>query len=226
MHSKAHFKTSHPPSQMARKDSMQVPPSPTYLGYGRMQISRIRKPVPAAFVKEASLPAGLAQFLTSMDLANNGSGEESLSGNHPARFKIPVKMMMELDPFVNVEEFLEEGLMPEGALRSEDLVFLSDCAHCWVIRLSDISILEAEENYTRAFMNSGSVLIRRPLRECALRLDPHLFFRARRSCIVNLGQVRQARFADAVRLVFVFHNGKEVVLSRKQSLVFRRTRSL
>ena len=116
------------------------------------------------------------------------------------------------------------------ALRASDVVFLSDYAKPWIARLSDITILDAEENYTRAYIatdsSASSVVIRRPLRECESRLDPSIFFRARRDCIVNLAHVQNVRFADPVRLVFSFSNRREVTLSRIQSAIFRKTRSL
>jgi two-component system, LytTR family, response regulator len=109
---------------------------------------------------------------------------------------------------------------------SEDFVFLSDNVRCWVVRASDISTLEACGNYTRVTLSGATALIRRPLRECEGRLDPATFFRTRRDCIVNLSRVRQMRMLDAKRFLFVLLDGKEVPMSRKQSLLFRKQKAL
>ena len=98
--------------------------------------------------------------------------------------------------------------------------------NCWVVRAADISVLEACGNYTRVYFNDSSALIRRPLRECECRLDPSTFFRTRRDCVVNLSRVKQMRMLDAKRFLFVLLDGKEVPMSRKQSLIFRKTKAL
>jgi DNA-binding LytR/AlgR family response regulator len=111
-------------------------------------------------------------------------------------------------------------------LGCNDFIFLSDNVKCWVVRASDISTLEACGNYTRVNLSDATALIRRPLRECECRLDPSTFFRTRRDCIVNLSQVKQMRMLDAKRFLFVLLDGREVAMSRKQSLLFRKQKAL
>jgi DNA-binding LytR/AlgR family response regulator len=108
----------------------------------------------------------------------------------------------------------------------DDFIFLSDNVKCWVVRTSDISTLEACGNYTRVNLSDATALIRRPLRECECRLDPATFFRTRRDCIVNLSRVKQMRMLDAKRFLFVLLDGREVPMSRKQSLLFRKQKAL
>ncbi|HEY5706661.1 MAG TPA: LytTR family DNA-binding domain-containing protein [Terrimicrobiaceae bacterium] len=109
---------------------------------------------------------------------------------------------------------------------SDDFIFLSDNVRCWVVRASDIMTLQACGNYTRVNLSGATALIRRPLRECECRLDPSTFFRTRRDCVVNLRQVKQMRMLDAKRFLFVLLDGKEVAMSRKQSLLFRKQKAL
>jgi two-component system, LytTR family, response regulator len=113
-----------------------------------------------------------------------------------------------------------------GTFHDNDFIFVSDNVNCWVVRAADISVLEACGNYTRVYFNDSSALIRRPLRECECRLDPSTFFRTRRDCIVNLSRVKQMRMLDAKRFLFVLLDGKEIPMSRKQSLLFRKTKAL
>ena len=109
---------------------------------------------------------------------------------------------------------------------ANDFVLIEETRNCWMIRVSDISTLEACGNYTRAHLSCATPLIRRPLGECERRLDPSLFFRARGDCIVNLGQVSQTRMLIPFQIVFVLLDGREIVSSHQQSLVFRRSRGL
>jgi DNA-binding LytR/AlgR family response regulator len=123
---------------------------------------------------------------------------------------------------------IEDDLSQQGSkvFGWDDFIFLSDNVKCWVVRAADISTLEACGNYTRVNLSDATALIRRPLRECECRLDPSIFFRTRRDCIVNLSQVKQMRMLDAKRFLFVLLDGKEVAMSRKQSLLFRKQKSL
>ncbi|HEY5811765.1 MAG TPA: LytTR family DNA-binding domain-containing protein [Terrimicrobiaceae bacterium] len=111
-------------------------------------------------------------------------------------------------------------------LRNDDFVVLTDNVKCCILRMSDLLRLEAEGNYSRVYWIGSSMLIRRPLRDCEKRLDRSKFFRARRDCIVNLEHVKHTRIVDLMRYVFVLQDGSEVTLSRRQSLVLRKSRSL
>ena len=128
---------------------------------------------------------------------------------------------IQLDPGEVVYE-----LRGEEPLRNDDFVVLTDNVKCCILRMSDLLRLEAEGNYSRVYWFGSSMLIRRPLRECERRLDKSKFFRARRDCIVNLEHVKHTRIVDLMRYVFVLQDGTEVTLSRRQSLVLRKSRSL
>ena len=114
---------------------------------------------------------------------------------------------------------------PDILLRN-DFVLLKDDIR--IVRIDDISVLEAHQNFTIAHFPNGKVLIRRSLADCERRLDSSMFFRASRDFIVNLSQVKQSRLSkDKDRgLVFLLKDGKEVVFSPRQSVLFRKTRGL
>jgi DNA-binding LytR/AlgR family response regulator len=129
------------------------------------------------------------------------------------------------------------GVQPDGGevlyelngdqpLKNDDFVVLTDNIKCCILRMSDLLRLEAEGNYSRVYWIGSSMLIRRPLRDCEKRLDRSKFFRARRDCIVNLEHVKHTRIVDLMRYVFVLQDGTEVTLSRRQSLVLRKSRAL
>ena len=112
------------------------------------------------------------------------------------------------------------------ALTRDDFVLLTDNSKSWIVRIEDISLLEAHGNYTLAHFPHGKLLIRRSLKDCERRLDSSIFFRASRDCIVNLSQVKQPRLSNDGGLIFILRDGKEVVLSRRQTALFRATHGL
>ena len=115
----------------------------------------------------------------------------------------------------------------DGVIPANDFALVVvDKTKCSMIRASDIFTLEAYGNHTRVHLRCSTSLLRRPLRECELGLDPSLFFRARCDCIVNLGRISQTRMIAKSQLVFVLQDGREIVASREHSLLFRRSREL
>ena len=97
---------------------------------------------------------------------------------------------------------------------------------CSMVGTGDISLLEAHRKFTLVHLPDGKFLVQRSLKECERRLDSSTFFRASRGCIVNLSQVKQPRLSNDGNLIFLLKDGKEVVLSRRQTILFRKTRSL
>ena len=79
---------------------------------------------------------------------------------------------------------------------SNDSVLLTDGIKCWILRIEDISLLEARQDFTLVHFPDGKVLIRRSLGACERMLDSSIFFRASRGCIVNLSQVKQPRLSN------------------------------
>jgi two-component system, LytTR family, response regulator len=112
-----------------------------------------------------------------------------------------------------------------AVFRESDFILLIDDKNKgWVVRIADIALLEACGKHTRFHFAKGTALIRRSLTDCEGRLGSSAFFRATRDCIVNLSHVKQTRGLGCACLIFVLRHGKQVVVSRKQSLIFRKTR--
>jgi DNA-binding LytR/AlgR family response regulator len=108
----------------------------------------------------------------------------------------------------------------------DDFALLTDDVECRVVRIEDISLLEACRNFTLVHFPDGKLLIRRSLGDCERRLDGSIFFRASRGCIVNLSQVKQPHLLEDGGLIFLLKDGQEVVFSRRQSILFRKVRGL
>jgi DNA-binding LytR/AlgR family response regulator len=111
-------------------------------------------------------------------------------------------------------------------LHRNDFVLLNADIKCWIVRIEDISLLEACCNCTLVHFFDDRLLIRRTLGDCERRLENYTFFRASRGCIVNLSHVKQPRLFEDERLSFLLNDGKEVVFSRRQSVHFRKIRGL
>ncbi len=79
----------------------------------------------------------------------------------------------------------------QGSLGENDQVFLKDGAHCWLVRVGEIRLLEAEGNYTRVYFAGHRPLIPRSLQTLETRLDEQLFVRVSRQHIVNLRFVQK-----------------------------------
>lgn len=110
-------------------------------------------------------------------------------------------------------------------LDANDIIFLSDNVNHWVGRVGEIVVLESEQNYARVITSQGRYSIRCPLYKCEERL-PEQFFRASRECIVNLSHVVQITMNDPKRFLLTLDNGETVLMSRIQSRIFRKTKSL
>ena len=121
---------------------------------------------------------------------------------------------------------VSERSEPANLFHSDDFVLLTDDIECWIVRVDDIALLEASRNFTLVHFPDGKLLIRRSLGDCERRLDSSIFFRASRGCIVNLSHVKQPRLLEDEGLIFLLKDGKEVVFSRRQSVLFRKTRGL
>ncbi len=61
---------------------------------------------------------------------------------------------------------------PSDTLGENDQVFLKDGERCWLVRVSDIRLLESEGNYARVYFAGNRPLIPRTLQSLESRLDP------------------------------------------------------
>jgi len=105
-------------------------------------------------------------------------------------------------------------------------VFVRDGERCWIVRLSDIFLLESEGNYTRLCFATERPLIRRSLNSIEQQLDPHMFFRANRRQILNLNWIESTELAGHGGLAIRLRGGREVELSRRRSEDLRAKLSL
>jgi len=121
-----------------------------------------------------------------------------------------------------------EGGSPGHASRSAALqqIFVRDGDRCWIVRLSDIFLMESEGNYTRLWFGAERPLILRSLSAIEQRLGAGAFFRANRSQMINLRAVEGVEEEIEGRLIVRLPKGKLVEISRRQSSRLRQVLSL
>jgi two-component system, LytTR family, response regulator len=107
-----------------------------------------------------------------------------------------------------------------------DQIFLRDGERCWIVRFSDIEILESEGNYTRVFFQKERPLIPGSLAAFEHRMDPASFFRASRKHVINLNGIRSTEWDAAGNLLVTMRCGETVPLSRRQSIQLRKILAL
>src|SRR4029077_19257678 len=108
-------------------------------------------------------------------------------------------------------------------MTADHVVFLRAGCRSRMARVGDIVSIDVSGNNMtiRLGNGDGAVMVRGSLERCLRKLPAELFFRASRSCVVNLGQVAKVD-AAARQIVLRMRDDREVVMSRKQSLVFGR----
>ena len=142
----------------------------------------------------------------------------------------------------NALDYLQKPIKPEGltravekvqlALRNQELhsdeklslddqVFVKEGDNCWFINLSEIQYLEVYGNYTKIYFDDKSPMIPRSLAYMESRLDEKYFFRANRQEIINLKWIDKIEpwFSGSIRIYL--KGGKEVDISRRQSIRFK-----
>jgi len=105
-------------------------------------------------------------------------------------------------------------------------VFLRDGDRCWIVKVGEIDLLEAEGNYTRVFFRKERPLIPGSLAAFEERLNPATFFRASRKHLINLNSLEGAEWGVGGNLVVKMRGGQEVELSRRQSAHLKELLSL
>ncbi len=108
----------------------------------------------------------------------------------------------------------------------QDRVFVRDGERCWMVQFSDIALLESEGNYTRLHFGGNKPLIPRSLALLEQRLDPAIFFRASRQCMINLRAIERIDPGVSDNLIISIKGAHKIEMSRRQSLRLREMMSL
>jgi len=115
---------------------------------------------------------------------------------------------------------------PPAQLSSSQQILLRDGEHCWIVRLTDITLFECEGNYTRVHFGSNRAMLHHSLKYFQERLDPTLFFRANRNEIFNLRNVKEITPAINGGFVVRLISGSEIEVSRRQAQLLKNQMAL
>jgi two-component system LytT family response regulator len=102
-----------------------------------------------------------------------------------------------------------------------DQLFVRDGAHCWLVPLREVQLIESEGNYVRLCWGKHQPLLGRSLSSFEARLDPRRFFRANRQQLVNIDFIERIEPGLAGRLHVQLRAGPEVEVSRRQARLFK-----
>ncbi len=139
----------------------------------------------------------------------------------------PARLAQALARVLAETETAAPATSPSGLLGADDQVFLKDGDRCWLVRLSDIRLLESEGNYARVYFAENRPLIPRSLQALEARLDPQLFFRVSRQHIINLRAVGKVEpWFDGGLLLRLGENDPEVKVARRRAQELRDRLSL
>ena len=105
-------------------------------------------------------------------------------------------------------------------------IFVRDGDRCWIVRLSEVFLMESEGNYTRLWFGAERPLILRSLSAIEERVGAGTFFRANRSQMINLRAIEGVEEEIEGRLVVRLPKGQTVEISRRQSARLRQVLSL
>jgi two-component system LytT family response regulator len=119
-----------------------------------------------------------------------------------------------------------ETLNGSGTRSALRQIFVRDGDRCWIIRLTDVRLLESEGNYTRLYFGNACPLILRSLKAIEQRVNHDVFFRINRSQIINLQCVESVQKEIDDRLTVKLVQGKQVEVSRRHAQRLRRLLSL
>ncbi len=119
-----------------------------------------------------------------------------------------------------------EPMASEISLTEDDRVFIREGDRCWFVPVKKISLLESNGNHTLIHFGSEKALIYRSLNAMEARLPESLFLRANRSQILNLHTIASIHPWFSGSLKVHLTSGKEIELSRRQSLLLRERTAL
>ncbi|MDQ2077650.1 LytTR family DNA-binding domain-containing protein [Marinimicrobium sp. ABcell2] len=111
-------------------------------------------------------------------------------------------------------------------LTAKSQVFIRDGDQCWFVALEDIDLIEAAGNYVQVSFRQQRAILNRSLNALEERLAPTLFYRANRSCLVNLQRIKNIEPWVNEGYLLTLRDGQQVEVSRRQARQLRSQLSL
>ncbi len=106
-------------------------------------------------------------------------------------------------------------------LEAQSSVFVKDGDNCWMVKLSDIYLIQTSGNYSQLFFEREKPLIYKTLNQLEQRLPNSSFFRANRQQIVNVDHIKKIEIGVSGNLDLIMHQGITIETSRRHSARFK-----
>ena len=90
-----------------------------------------------------------------------------------------------------------------------------------MVTISEIRLFEIVGNYTRVYFDQEKPLVYKSLNQIEQKLPSHVFFRANRQQIINLGMIKKVTPWFNGKLKVELGADIEIEISRRQSSRFR-----
>lgn len=141
----------------------------------------------------------------------------------------PIELPRLKEAVNRVKKLISESTQQGGSNRKlfdNDQVFIRDGERCWLVKLTDIRLIESAGNYAKIHFDRYQPLIHKTLNALDERLSPTLFFRANRQQIINLQYIEKIEpFFNSGFLIYL-KDGTKVEVSRRQAVKFKDMMSL
>lgn len=141
----------------------------------------------------------------------------------------PIELPRLKEAVSRVKKLISESTQQGGSnrkLNDTDQVFIRDGERCWLVKLTDIRLIESAGNYAKIHFDRYQPLIHKTLNALDERLSPTLFFRANRQQIINLQYIEKIEpFFNSGFLIYL-KDGTKVEVSRRQAVKFKDMMSL
>lgn len=135
----------------------------------------------------------------------------------------PNRLTSALEKFTHTENTEQNKPV---TLNRNSKIFLKDRDQCWLIPLSDIIYIEAIGNYCRIHFHNAKPMIKKSLSLLEQKLPSDSFIRANRQEIINIQKIECIEVLENQQLQVQLSNQQEVVISRRQSQIFKEHLSL
>lgn len=107
-------------------------------------------------------------------------------------------------------------------LSAGDVILLKIDGECILLPVDQIELIEATDRGTVVHWGSNSGCVRRTIARMEEQLDPRMFFRSSRDCLINLHMIRSISLDDKARVVALLPRDRAVTFSRRQGTLFQK----
>lgn len=133
----------------------------------------------------------------------------------PIREERFAKAIEKIRHTINQKRLVEKSVQPDRQ------IFIKDSEKYYFARLSEISLIESIDNYSRIYFNGKKALLKRSLRQWEEILDADIFFRISRTQIVNTRYIREIFPMLKSRIKIKLETGELLEVSSRQSVKFK-----